>query len=672
MGASYGGNISALMRDLSKSDSFKSTLVVGGTRDIAHNLINKLVGSAAAANDRAWAVDWFVSSYQSGKSWGEIMFEAVSALDLITSGPWAAAANQMRARSDYNVKATEGWAANMSDLSSMQDVYSAAITPMNYPFNIFNPLPIVRLEAASSSLLAGANSLPGQSAGTSYTVNRADLGKSIFIGQGNDTVIMPWQHATETSFISGGAGFDTLVMTDPDVNDGMGFTLNNFGGLYDDRNIRGFEKIVYTGWMPYKIGSIDGVKEFSLSSFNHYGYAVGFDSVVYSVDNNTVFNIDMKAGGGGVSALKFLDVTPYNNVGKLDLAASQVVDNLTFNVKGAQTGVVRLDSPPAKNVTINVDAPAGSQFRVDLVKLVPGSQIYSSSFFPLLENLKYSSPLDWRGSLESPLKGLDLSGSTGKIALNLVVTGPQVADGVPNPLNVNSSKGVMAIKFAPITPKTDTYINFIGDMKAGSNVIVDYGWVSKISGLPVVKTVFNSDFSEINHFKNAGGTGFKPNEIFAGSVFNVKYVEKSAVYFKGVAPAGQTIGTVVNSDFANTTIKVDAAFGINFEVGTWLNSSVTTFIKTNNQGNILDTIKSSIIAKTGDTLQDIHVDGGRIIFRDYDGNGKVGGNMAPTNHSGAWMGETDFIVMETTTDNLAKFNVAITLMGLTPVVDYFA
>ena len=74
----------------------------------------------------------------------------------------------------------------------------------------------------------------------------------------------------------------------------------------------------------------------------------------------------------------------------------------------------------------------------------------------------------------------------------------------------------------------------------------------------------------------------------------------------------------------------------------------------------------------GLALTEVNVAGGKILFIDRNGDNKATGQIYNFGEIAPWKVTSDYVLMETTTANMAQFNVAITAMGLNPVVDYFA
>lgn len=662
MYAGYGGNLAAIMRDLSATPGFQSTLVSGTTREIASDLVNRLVGDAAAPTDKAWAVDWFTGNHDAGLSWGEVMYSAISALDSITSGPWGAAADQLRARAAYAATASEHWAANVTDFDLIRDVYSFAVTPFaNQPIS-----PIARLLAGDAAIATAAATLGNQSGNQSLTISSAQTGQAVVMGAGDDTVTVNYADLLKPVFVSGGGGIDTLVIKDPGDLQGYVDFINANHSVGAMLPYRGFEKVVFQNVMPGVAGSIDGVKEFTYSVVNSSQGPVGFDTWFGSVDNATTFNLDMSVGGS-FGQMRFFEFPPYTDtnlfgtVGAL-ASAEQVVDSLTFNIAGS--GSVFLPDLPVSNLTLNVTGQNMSVFLWGL----GGS---GNAVLPSLESLTVSGNANLNlGKITGPLHDIDLSQLTGRFELNLVSTGASLNDGFVDSISVAApSGGLFALHWASAVSKTDTYFDFTGQFKAGSNISINYSG-ARAADMPITKAVFSADFSEIN-FYNSQGAGPLGNQNAQGSVFDVVGAHHAAAYFKGIAPAGSTIGDVVINGFDQVnTIKVDSASGVNVICGS--SNDVTVFINTG-AGSVLDNIKASVGLQLGVPVHEIAIAGGKLMWADSNGNGVLDAISHAANSFTPWATGTDFVMMETTSANIGLFNQSIQAMGLgfEPVFDPF-
>lgn len=649
--AAYGGNIQAMMRDLSGSPYFTNTLAAGSSRDIAHALVNRIAGNTAAAGERAWAVDWMEGSYAAGRTWGEIMFEAVTALDGITTGAWAATAAAMRARAAYNVAATEAWAWNVTNLDTLRDVYSAAVTPAGFTPSTSNPAAIAQLQSANAALATAAAGLSGQASGASYTVVGADVGRAIMMGDGNDTVTIGYGDLDKPALLSGGAGEDTLIVTRTGAIDDF---LSKNGGFYDDQPIRGFEKIVFQGMNPGQFGSMEGIKEITLG-----GYGESFDTTVIGVDNGTRINLRVD----DTAYLRFGDAARYNNAGQPS-QAPQAVGSLELNVQASSVGRAYLSATPAKDLTVNVAAPANSVFQWFHHA---GGHTFAPVDMPYLENYTVSTTVKTKLALNTPnIRDIDLSGTTGLTSLSIdAKAGVQRTDGVQDVVTIHASQTAMALNFSTVgTPYSDTTLKFVGDLKAGSQIVFNND-TRVAQNVPITKAVFDGDFSQVGALKAAGLSEH------AGSIFTTDNVELAAVYFKGVAPAGTRLGTVEIADRATTIIRVDSAQGLNFD----LNGGGVAIVINNGSGSVLDNVRASMDAKLAVfdpfrtlTFNMLEVNGGRLLWADYNGDGQLGGQTFPF----PWKVTGDIVIMETTSANLAAMSQSVEAMGFNPLFDPFA
>jgi hypothetical protein len=668
--AAYGGNLAAMMRDLSGTASFRGTLVNGTDRDIAHDLIDRLVGDKAAGGDRAWAVDWFVSQKASGLSWGEAMFQAVSALDGITSGPWAAAAAQMRSKADYSVAATEGWAANTFDLGTLRDVYSFALDPVITARNYAGQQPLVQLNAAASALGSAAAGLSSQSAGQSLTLTAADAGRVVLLGGGNDTISVGYADLAKPAFLSGGDGVDTLVITAPSdpnqsAQDYVDF-INNYRAFGTNLGIRGFEKVVFERFEPMFISALDGVSEYTFKPFTTNNLPYPRDIRILGLNNDTTFNIEQV---GSTTRVKFGEMSADPLPAVVDASVPQVVDKVTFNIT-VTSGPLSLVGIPAKNVTLNINSTIGTAY-TSLLRMIDLTDAPSKPL-PYLESLTLKSNINQEHYLVgAPLKLLDLSNSTGRQDFYIRTPDAMSSDGLVNSITVVAPKGLFSMNWATTIARQDTFYNFTGEFKAGSNIKISSPF-ERTANLPVTKAIFNADFSELGFYNSQVFGPLGINYKAEGSVFQVTGVERAAVYFKGIAPAGTTLGTAFLDDNQFTTVKVDSAAGITLKLadgGAAVNALV---INTTGQGgSVIDNMTAALAGALPIAPQVMNVAGGRILWADMDGSGGLSPNRAPDLTFAPYARSLDFVLMETTSANLSQFSAAVQLLGLSPAFDPF-
>jgi hypothetical protein len=294
----------------------------------------------------------------------------------------------------------------------------------------------------------------------------------------------------------------------------------------------------------------------------------------------------------------------------------------------------------------------------------------TDAVLPNLENLTLSSNSQQFLTLSAPLlKTIDLSGSTGQIGVLARATASS-NDGVLNALTVTPSKGLTNFYWDSSNSKSDTYVNFTNEVKAGSLVYINNKSTDVVQ-TPLTKVVFSSDFTEIN----ANTDLFKPSQT--GSYFLAKGVSSSAVYFKGTAAPSQKIGTFSfagDGGKINAVIKVDSANGLDIQGLTnflpW--SSTISIINASGQGSVIDNLKASLTAQAGpnNVFLDKLLPGGRALYVDFTGNGL--NFTQPAFPGSPIMTAGDFVILETTPANVATFAETLKLMGLSNFTDPFA
>jgi hypothetical protein len=674
------------MNDLSNAQSFKNLLPSGTTTLVAYDLVGRLLGEAASPAKFKEAVDYFVGRKNAGASWGTIMFEAVEFLDATTDPSWAPLVVQFKARSDYNVVATGSWAASVSNLGLMRDVYSYGQTPSvsqaNFAAPVFLNTPLTKLTSLNQAFTT-ANSQPAPA--QIYTVTAADAGRAIEMGEGNSTVSIDYGFLKTLGFVSGGAGYDTLKITSPADKTLFTEFMNTAQGFFANQPIRGFEKLVFGAAVPSTMVALEGVKEYVFDVLSDTTNETGFGTKIAGLDNDITFTVNLGTGGIYGSAggnIAFYNLPPYDaknltgyNNGGSQAAPVAAVESMTFNVSGAG-GYARFPDAPAKNITINVTSinsaayplsPTKTSVIVDLKPLASRT----AAVLPNLENLTLSSNSQQSLSLSAPLlKSLDLSGSIGEITV-LVRATTSSNDGVLNALTVTPSKGLTNFLWDSPNSKSDTYVNFTNEVKAGSLVLID-NKSNDVVQTPLTKVVFGSDFSEIN----ANTTVYKPSQT-DGSYFLAKGVSSSAVYFKGTAAPTQKIGTFSfagDDGKINAVIKVDSANGLDIQGLTSIlpRSSTISIINASGQGSVIDNLKASLTAQAGpnNVFLDKLLPGGRALYVDSNANGL---NFSqPVFPGSTIMTGGDFVILETTPANVATFAETLKLMGLSNFTDPFA
>jgi hypothetical protein len=666
---SYGGNTIALMHDLSSSGVFQSTLVAGSTRDIAFDLVDRLLGDSVNSSNKSMIVEWSVSRKENGLSWGQILYTLTEALDSITSGPWGVAGDQMRARAAYAAEASESWASQISDIATLRDVYSYAVAPV---YSTWHGLPLLtpleRLASASGALSTASAGLGAHAAGEAYTISSADAGKAVLMGAGNDTVTASYADLLKPVFVSGGDGTDTLILHgQPQAY--VDF-INGYQGVFSTLPYRGFEKIIFQDFAPHTVGSFPGTKEMTF-----FGGTTGIRTSVGSVDNGTTFNF-LGLTGGTAAELRFSEFAPFNDISFVNASpgsqssAPLLVDSMTFNVTAGTGGQLILPRVPAKNITLNIESSAGSTSNFFTLFRESGTFVDT---LPDLVTFKLSSNVNhnfqWTAN---SLKGLDFSGSTGRVEMALTRLGATVNDGLVDSISVSAPTGLFAFNWsAPSTvAKADSYFAFSGEYKAGSTIKVAYNSFDRAASLPATKVVFNSDFSELNYYNSQVGAVLGNTKV-SGSLFDVNGVQNAAVYFKGVAGQGQTVGTIKIAGYDQTTIvKVDSGSGINV-ITQGATNALTAFIN-KGLGSVLDNIKTSIATQfSGQTVNEMTVAGGKIIWVDQNNNGRLDGLVRLADSMTPWNRGADFVMFETSDANLATFSQSIQLLGFNAIVDPF-
>jgi hypothetical protein len=407
LGVTYQGNIAALMNDLSNTQSFKNLLPSGSTKTVAYDLVGRLLGEAASPAKFKDAIDYFVDRKNAGASWGQIMYEAVEFLDATTDLSWAPVVVQFKNRSDYNVAATESWAASVSDLGLMRDVYSYAQKPSvsqaNFAATAFLNTPLTKLASLNQAFTA-ANSQPAPT--QIYTVTAADAGRAIEMGEGNSIVTIDFAFLNTLGFLSGGGGYDTLKIKQAPGTISYTDFANSAQLFFANLPIRGFEKLMFEqGRVPDKIVAVEGVKEYVFDVLSNITNSTGFGTKIAGLDNDTTFTLNLGTGGIYGSAggtIDFYNLPPYDaknltglNNGGTQAAPVAAVESMTFNVTGAG-GYARFPDAPAKNITINLTSinsaayPLSPTQRSVNVDFKPISSS-TDAVLPNLENLTLSS-----------------------------------------------------------------------------------------------------------------------------------------------------------------------------------------------------------------------------------------------------------------------------------------
>lgn len=674
-----GGNLALTMKLLSESPAWTS-LHPGDDTAQSHYLVDQLVVDMAAPSAKRWAVDWFLDQRASGLSWGEIVLIACGALEAITSGPWAAAGDQFRSRADYLVDASEGWAAECTDVGTLRDSYAYAIAPaVTVPQpGAPNPIPVDVLATLNDEFATALSTLPANAGSQVHTVSSQDAGRVLLFGAGNDTVMVTAATLGHPDFVSAGDGFDTLVLEYAPAQALVDF-LNQYQGFFSVQAYRGFERleIPATNSTPRYLGSIQGLQEVAVAAQSGSSINLEFGSP----DNATTFELDVS--GGGRHSVRFFALPPYNDYSVFaqaagaDAQAPQLVDEMSFLVQAGSEGHLSLLNPRATHLTVDVDASgaAASAFTIWLGD--PSTLAFPE--FPELKELTYSTEINARQSLwlKAPLSELDLSGTTGHVAVDLRPSGPTVNDGALDVIAVKAPQGLLAFNWQSdgVTHFVDTSVDVQGSLRAGSIAEVWYlgGFID--ANRPPIKVVFDADFSDLTYFFDLPGvapiTGQGFGHHLSGSIFDVRGAGDAAVYFQGLAPPGTTIGNVILTyGYQNTLVKVDGATGINLVVD-WNEANGITTILNTGAGSVLDLQKSSLESELGKPLAILNVAGGRIFWADQNGNARLDALTLGDEPHALYPHSPDFILFETTDEDLAFFNQSIQALGFNPVDDVF-
>jgi hypothetical protein len=678
-----GGNMALTMKQLGEIPAW-SAIFPGDDSAVALAITEHMVGESVAPSLKEWAVGWMTQMRETGLSWGEIVYTACTALEQIYSGPWALAGEQFRARASYMVEATNGWAAQTTDLGTLRDVYAYAISrEVTVPSpSAPNPVPVQVLAEIGPQLQDALSTLGVRAGSQVYTISAADDNKAVLLGGGDDRVTVGMANVERPVFVSAGDGFDTLVLDFSNAEANTDF-LNAYYGFFSVQPYRGFERIevpAVTNLPPY-LASIQGVQEVSIAALPGRWINLEFGSP----DNGTKFELDLR--NGGLNDIRFFALPPYNDhaifTGTTPGSAepAQMVDELSFEVTAGADGRLAIVLPQTRSLTVDVNSLAGASSSFYLHLGDPDS--FAVPFLPELTHFKYTTNIDTAyqtTKLKAPLDVFDLSDSTGAIIYDVLPYGPTQNDGIVDPLTVIAPHGLLAFNWRTegTLVGADTYVEFDGALKAGSAVEIWYDGISTSTARPVTQVVFaGGDYSGLDYFYDSnplplpttgGGLGYK----FQGSVFNVHGAGDAAVYFQGIAPAGKTLGNVVlGYGYQDTLVKVDGAAGINLFVEYAQSNGITTVLNTGS-GSVMDLEKVSMETELGRTLNVTTVQGGRIFWADQNNNGHldaltIGPELiAPYAHS------PDFIVFETTDEGLATFNTSIQALGFNPIIDVFA
>lgn len=200
----HNGDLRATMSTWSQSDEFNSTLPPGASdRDIATMVVNRVISGYATADAKASAVE-FLLQHKAAGDWGTAIYEGVNALlDAAQDPTWAIAAHRLETKMQYAAQASEtmlgsypgksGWAKDISDFATLQDLYALGGSEMYAPVNV-RFIPRAEDHAGSET----------------YTLTDFDISNGFLAGAGDDVITVPerWYDMD----VSGGAGEDTLII----------------------------------------------------------------------------------------------------------------------------------------------------------------------------------------------------------------------------------------------------------------------------------------------------------------------------------------------------------------------------------------------------------------------------------------------------------------------------
>ncbi|BDV01801.1 S-layer protein [Thermodesulfomicrobium sp. WS] len=337
--SAYAGKPAQLVQDLTATGAFTSLYPSFLTNEeFATNFITKLLGNAVTdAAAKAWAIDWMKNGLDAGLSRGQMIFEAIKALDALdsTDTTWGKAAKQF----DNQVAVAEYYsvtlASQVTDLTKLQSVV-ASVTDTT---DVSTPEKIQEI----------IDQTPGGTTGQTFTLT---IGTDTLTGTaGNDTFVggitLAPGTATEVNTLNngdvldGGAGTDTLQAT---LVDNSAPTLKNIENV-DARflvtaktlslaSATGVEKVsvVNTAVAASTVSNIGAVGTFAVT--NHTGAngnTVTFDNGTATKLNATFTNV----GVVSATAAKEINVNFDDNV---FTEATIAITNSNVNLQSATAG----------------------------------------------------------------------------------------------------------------------------------------------------------------------------------------------------------------------------------------------------------------------------------------------------------------------------------------------
>lgn len=196
----YAGNTTQLIHDLTTTTAFKTLYPTFLTnQEFATKFLNNLLGSAVTdADAKAWAINWMTSMLNTGASRGQVIAEALAALDAISSNDavWGKAAQQFDNKVTVAEYYTVTMGATSTDLTTLQGVVA----------NVTNTTDVSTPEKIEQII----DETPGGATGQTFMLT---FGIDNLPGTaGNDTYIGDAASASAADQINGGAGIDTLKL----------------------------------------------------------------------------------------------------------------------------------------------------------------------------------------------------------------------------------------------------------------------------------------------------------------------------------------------------------------------------------------------------------------------------------------------------------------------------
>jgi S-layer protein len=341
----YAGKTTQLIHDLTTTTAFKTLYPTFLTnQEFATKFLNNLLGSAVTdADAKAWAINWMTSMLNTGASRGQVIAEALAALDAISSNDavWGKAAQQFDNKVTVAEYYTVTMGATSTDLTTLQSVVA----------NVTNTTDVSTPEKIEQII----DETPGGATGQTFTLT---TGVDNIVGtSGNDTIIADntgsANQLSAADQINGGAGTDTLKIYQASAT---GLDTTVFGVLSNVENVY-INSGALSNSKTLDVSGLTGVKSIALDSPKAMGgsdtftlktaagQAVSLTKVVGTTGGSAAFNLD------GAS-----DVT-LNGVGTdltLDLISTGAALNLTAS-GAASTITLKNAGGKLANLTIAGD-----------------------------------------------------------------------------------------------------------------------------------------------------------------------------------------------------------------------------------------------------------------------------------------------------------------------------